>query len=89
MPRHLPKHTLHDYAKAALEDLGYTEDHNAQTGRYTVMKHQNEADKIFLRRSGAIRKGRNVTTSVPLLETRKNQIVHRGVDLLDGASRTR
>ena len=67
--------TLHDRYIIALTRRGWVHALNPRTGKYTVMTKPGTADLIFVGRSGALRKGRNTTTSVPLNEQFKTDLL--------------
>lgn len=56
--------TLQDKYKARLEACGFRRDFNARTSKYIVMEHPRYRGKIYLGRSGAIRVGQTVATSL-------------------------
>lgn len=72
----MAKHTIHNYVMAALEAAGYAENKASRSTKYTEMK------KIYLGSGGAVRVGLNVSSSFPVLEKRKEQLIAKGREIL-------
>jgi hypothetical protein len=69
------KRTMHDHFRDALVAKGWTTDYTSATKKYTVMTKPGVAYKLFIGKSGALRYGKNSTTSRPLPDKGKKKLL--------------
>lgn len=80
----MAKITIHDAAKAALQELGWTENTASRSTKYTEMTKSGETRKIYLGASGSVRTGRTVASAFPLHVSNKDALIKRGKEILGG-----
>ena len=70
---------LHDKYQTALEAHGWQVDLKARSTKYTVMHKDSDPQKIYLGRSGSVRRGSNLSDSFPVSDAYKKRLLESKV----------
>lgn len=80
----MPVRTVREKLIAGLTRLGYREEENPNTTRYVVFMDRTGTDRFFVGRSGALRKGLNLSSSWSVGDQRRKEILAAGKDQVKG-----
>lgn len=74
----MAKRTIRERLEAGLMAEGWTRDFSARTGRYSVWKRADDLTRMYVGRSGALRRGRTASGSFCVSDQGRARILARG-----------